>query len=122
MLIPLFGSCSFIIVSFLLYSSGSFFICNSKLTSFNLFVASSMVKPSISGTSTCIFISSSFSLSFFRSKYGSTSDNTWPPTGAPTAPAWGILGTHIFFVESIQQIFVILLNWLLIVVITLKLE
>ena len=94
MLIPFLGNCSFIIVSFLSYSSGSFFICKSKFSSFSSFVASGIFSPSMFGVSICFFASSSVSLSFFSSKYGNTSDNICPPTGAATAPAWMILTTQ----------------------------
>ena len=84
--IPALGNCCVIIFvpSFSSISSIDIF----KFTSFNLFFASSIVSPSIFGTSISFFIFSSFILSFCASKYGNTSAKTFPPIGAATAPPW----------------------------------
>jgi len=54
--------------------------------SFKIFLASSIVIPSILGTST-IFSDSAASF-FLASIYGKISENNWPPIGAATPPPW----------------------------------
>lgn len=83
-----FGVCSLTVVFSLSIPSCSFDITNFKLFSFSSFSASFNVFPSIFGTSTSFFFSSSSSPSFIVSKYGSTSPNICEPIGAATPPPW----------------------------------
>ena len=87
-IIPAFGICSFTIVFSLSISSASLSKLNSSPHSFNIFSASDILLPSISGVWTSSIFSTSSWFPWFTSKYGSTSEKICPPTGAATPPPW----------------------------------